>query len=169
MASPPPPPYPAPREGGPAPAPPPSVRNAVKLMYVGAGVELLGILAAAGSQHTIRVAVEKAAASGGRITNIDAAVRAATAALVIVGLIACGLWVWMAMANAKGRSWARVTGTVLWGLNTLALAGNLAQPGAPATRAFAVVVWLVGGAVVFLLWRPESSAFYHSPYQGTFG
>lgn len=42
------------------------------------------------------------------------------------GLIALGLWIWMAVMNGKGRNWARVTGTVF---GALSLAGSLSTLG----------------------------------------
>ena len=46
---------------------------------------------------------------------------ARTIPLVIGGLIAIGLWLWMAWANGRGRGWARVLSAVLFGINTLTL------------------------------------------------
>jgi hypothetical protein len=62
----------------------------------------------------------------------------------------------MAQANGRGRNWARILSTVLFGLATLQLLGNKGV--VPA--AFAAVPWLAGLAAVWLLWRPSSHAFF---------
>ena len=73
---------------------------------------------------------------------------ARTVPLVIGGLIAIGLWLWMAWANGKGRSWARVVAAVFFGINTLDLLISLLMVHAVATLIIGVVIWLVGlGAV----------------------
>ena len=71
----------------------------------------------------------------------------------------------MARANGRGRSWARIVSTVLFGLATLQLPPCLrdADPvfGVWAFGStLAVLTWLVGLVVVWLLWRPASSAFF---------
>jgi len=79
---------------------------------------------------------------------------------VIVGVIAIGLWLWMARANQAGHSYARITGTVFFGLNTLFLFLSLAQPHASVGLIFNVLVWLVGLGAVIMLWRKESGPYF---------
>ena len=85
------------------------------------------------------------------------------------GLVVPALWLWMARANGRGRSWARIVSTVLFGLATLQPARCLRQAAAPDSLVrrlgvsgptLAVLTWLVGLVVVWLLWRPASSAFF---------
>jgi hypothetical protein len=176
MASyPPPPSYPG-YPGGGAPVPqgprhmPSSVHTAVILMWAGGALELLGILLVALNHHAVRVAVIKAANRSGRAVNINAAVAAAIAIVVIGGLIYAGLWAWMAVMNSKGKNWARITGTVFWGIDVLLLIVNFLRPNASAVKIFALLIFVLGGVAVFLLWRPDSSPWFTpSPYQGTFG
>jgi len=75
-------------------------------------------------------------------------------AVIFVTLMA--LWLWMARANNQGRRWARSFSTVLEGVATLHLFGNSGG----VEVASAVLTWLIGLAVVWLLWRPASSAFF---------
>jgi hypothetical protein len=89
-------------------------------------------------------------------------------AIMVAGLVVVALWLWMARANGKGRNWARILSTVLFGLATLQLAGAFSQPAAHVVlgvEAFgllgAALTWLPGVAVVWLLWRPASSAFFN--------
>ena len=66
------------------------------------------------------------------------------------------------MKNRTLRYWARVTGTVLFGLHTLGLLGVLADshPGIGLTKVLTTLSWLIAcGAVVFL-WQRPSSAFF---------
>ena len=78
--------------------------------------------------------------------------------VVLVGVAAIALWLWMARATTQGKNWARILSTVLFGLATLQLLGNhgLAQV------FFAALTWLTGLPAVWLLWRPASSAFFKS-------
>lgn len=147
-----------------APAQPSSIKQAVQLMRVGALLSLLGILVTFLTGDDIRKAVEEASAKAATPMTpdqIDTAVSVGTGFAVVMGLLSAGLWLWMASANGKGRSWARIVATVLFGLSLLSLAGSLAQG---ATSALAIVVTvvslLVGAYVLFLLWKKESTAFY---------
>jgi len=82
-----------------------------------------------------------------------------------LGLIATGLWLWMARANKRGRSWARMMATVFFGLLT---AGELAllfeflthSSGSTLVVSFLVAYWLTGLSAVVLLWQRSSSDFY---------
>ena len=80
-------------------------------------------------------------------------------AIVVVGIIGVGLWLWMARMNLKGRNWARITGTVFFGLNTLDLLGVFRSASA-VSAVFAIVTWLVGLGAVIMLWRRESTAYF---------
>ena len=55
---------------------------------------------------------------------------------VVIGILAVGLWIWMARANAKGRTWARVVASVLFGLNTLSVLLAVARPHVGLSLAF---------------------------------
>jgi hypothetical protein len=82
---------------------------------------------------------------------------------VLVGVIAIGLWLWMARACAAGRNYARITGTVLFGLNSLFLLLSLARPHASLGLVFNVLVWLAGLGAVIMLWRRESAPWFSQP------
>ena len=75
-------------------------------------------------------------------------------------MIGVALWLWMARANGQGQNWARILSTVLFGLATLDLFGVVSQPKTVLGLVFPVLTWLVGAGAVFLLWRPESTAFF---------
>jgi serine/threonine protein kinase len=140
----------------PPPPPPPSVLTAVRLMYAGAGytaLEALGIIAVASSLAKHSTAI----ASSGRTT-----VGGVVVVVIVLALIEVALWLWLARACRNGRNWARVTGTVLFGLHTLGFLGVLASAhaGIGPAKLLAIIGWLIAcGAVVFL-WQRPSSAFF---------
>jgi hypothetical protein len=79
---------------------------------------------------------------------------------IVDGLIGAGLWILIAQACKRGKSWARTTGTVLFGIATVSVLGGLTVPLAVPVKILAFVVWLVGLAAVTFLWRSTSSAFF---------
>ncbi|HJU96951.1 MAG TPA: hypothetical protein VJ644_03160 [Jiangellaceae bacterium] len=137
---------------------PPSVVAAVKLMYVGAGLSLLGMLFGLTTRDVMRdqVIEDNPDMTSG---EIDRAVNVATGVGVIIGLIAVGLWLWMARANGRGLAWARIVATVLFGLNVVLSLYNVSQ-----TRGFGVVVSIVSivlaGAILWLLYRRDATEYY---------
>ena len=74
------------------------------------------------------------------------------------GLALIAVWLWMARAASQGRSWARITSTVLFALATLQLLGNHGV----VQVFYAALTWLTGLPAVWLLWRPASTAFFKS-------
>jgi hypothetical protein len=138
---------------------PNSVQNAVKLMYAGAAltaIELIVYLATIGS---LRNAIHKAfpTYSATRVHQVE--VSSIVFTLVIL-LIAIGLWIWMARASAAGRNYARITGTVFFGLNTLNVLLQLARPHASVALVVILLVWLAGLGAVIMLWRRESGEYF---------
>ena len=148
---------PVPLTPPPAP-PPPSVMNAIRLMYAGAGftaLEALGVIAVAGalaSKHATSVA------ASGHTTTVGGVV----AVTIVFALIEIALWLGIARACRNGRNWARITGTVLFGLHTLGLLDVIASKhaGIGLAKLLVVIGWLIAvGAVVFL-WQRPSSVFF---------
>ena len=140
------------------PPAPPSVLNAVKLMYVGAAVSTVSLiisLAFIGSvKSTLRTEFPHYTTS-----QIDRAFGAFIAIAIISAGIGIGLWLWMAWANKQGKNWARITSSVLFAIQTLTLLEAVRGP-KNALLVFPVLTWLVGLGAVWLLWRPESNAFF---------
>jgi hypothetical protein len=67
----------------------------------------------------------------------------------------------MAVKNGQGRSWARVVATVLGALSILFNLFGLAGGGATAASlVFSLVSLALAAAILFLLYRPESTRFY---------
>jgi hypothetical protein len=141
-------------------APPPSIRTAVKLMYAGAGVSALSFIIGLATIGSLRQAIINGSSKSLTSTQLHTAEVAGVALIVVLGIIGVGLWLWMAWANGRGRSWARIVAAVLFGFNTLGLLSVLARPSAGGTKIFDLLGWLVGlGATVFL-WRKDSSEYF---------
>ncbi|MFC8503788.1 hypothetical protein ACFUC1_15635 [Pedococcus sp. NPDC057267] len=144
---------------------PASIDLAVKLMYVGAVLSLLGMVLTVTMRDTIRSAVEKASNSSSApmtASQVDAAVGLAVGVSVVVGLIGVGLWLWMAWANGKGRKWARIVATVFFGLSVLSTLSSLLQHPPVLSLVVALVNLLLGAYIIFLLYRPESTQYYEA-------
>ena len=140
---------------------PPPVLNAVKLMYAGAVLSALGLIFVLATKSRIKRDIINANPNSS-LSSDNRAVNIVIVGAVIGGLIGIGLWIWMAAMNRRGHSWARITGTVFFGINTLGLIG-LTQHTTALSKIVTVLTWLVGLAAVILLWRPESSAFFNTP------
>ena len=145
----------------PAPAP---VLTAVKLMYAGAAVSagnLIISLAVIGGLKAYHGRFLGHSLTAAQVSDLNTVIIAA----VVTGLVVIALWLWMARANGQGRNWARILSTVLFGLATLELTPYLFGFGevfgvTVFGLIFPLLTWLVGLAVVWLLWRPASSAFF---------
>jgi serine/threonine kinase PknH len=139
---------------------PDSMRNAIGLMYAGAAYTLvyaIGVIIVAAaiiSKHPVATATR---AGSGHVT-----VGGVAALTVLLSVIEIALWLGIARACRNGKSWARVTGTVLFGLHTLGFLGVLvnSHPGLGPAKLLTTLSWLIAcGAVVFLWQRPSSLFF----------
>jgi hypothetical protein len=131
---------------------------AVKIMYVGAGLQLIGIILTLATINSLKTAILKQHPlyTASRLHTIQTSVLGAA---IISGLIAVGLWIVMARANGAGHKWARIVATVLFAVNTLDLLLSAVRAHAPAALAFGGLVWLAGLGAIILLWRGESSQY----------
>jgi hypothetical protein len=140
------------------PVAPPSVQMAVKLMYAGAGLQAIGIVLTLATIGSLKSAILKQH-PGYTTSQLHTAQRSVIVAAIVFGLIAVGLWIWMARANGAGKKWARTLATVFFGLATLDLLATVIQAHAVVALAFALLVWLAGLGAIILLWRSESSQY----------
>ncbi len=156
-------PYPSTPEGA-VPEPsrterPPSVRNAVRLMYAGAALSAIVVIVTLVSIASLKSAILTKYPHY-TSTQVHNAEVAAVVASVIGGVIAVGLWLWMAWANGRGRQWARIVAAVFFGINTLDLIFSFARIHALGSVIVSILVWLVGlGAIVFLF-NKQSAPFF---------
>ena len=141
------------------PAPPRPVRTAVLLMYTGAALSAVSLIVTVLNFHAIERVIRNASSTLTAQQVHNDAIVAVTIA-VVESLIAIGLWLLMAWGNKNGQSWARITATVLFGLNTILLLLSFTRAAASLSLAFSVLVWLVGLGAILLLWRKESSQYF---------
>jgi hypothetical protein len=158
--------YPMPYQVGRVPLGPlpESVRNAVRLMHAGAAyaaVYAIGVIVVASA--IIKKNTTATTTGSGHTT-----VAGVAALTVVLSLIEIAVWIGLAQACRSGKNWARVTGTVLFGLDTIGFLGVLANahPGIGLTKVLTGIGWLIGlGAVVFL-WQRPSGAFFRTAAPG---
>ena len=142
------------------PGPPRPVLAAVRLMYAGAAVSLVNVIVNLTAIGQIKLAFEAQHPLAQDAAQGVAALAAA--AVIISGAVGIGLWLKLASASRKGRSWARTAGTILFGLDTIGLLGTLGRPGIPVAKTFGVLIWLIGLMAVISLWRRQSSHYFHA-------
>src|SRR5271156_1770930 len=124
---------------------PHSVQTAVRLMYAGAALSFIELVVGLTTIGSLKSAIEQAGQRAGKHytpTQVHQLEVSSVIIAVVVGIIAIGLWLWMARANQAGHSYARITGTVFFGLNTLFLFLSLARPHASVGLIFNLLVWL---------------------------
>lgn len=149
------------------PAQPAPIRTAVKLMYAGAVVTVIsGVL-----QVVTGATMAQLTGSGMSDTQTETFAGVLNGATIVFSLLFAGLWVLNAVFNGKGAKWARILSTVLGGLAILSgvfsLAGLLVglTAGGPTASSVlstigSLVIAGIAAAVLVLIWKPASSAFY---------
>ena len=147
-----------------------TVQAAVRLMYAGAAVSAVGLII---GLALIIVDIQVAARGQFLGHSLTADKPLVITVWIVFGLAGVSMWLWMARANGQGRNWARILSTVLFVLATLQLRGAFTRPGSHAGSGVTVLsyggavlfvaAWLAGGAAVWLLWRPASTAFFKPP------
>jgi hypothetical protein len=148
----------------PRPPAPQSVLNAVKLMYLGAAISTASLIASLADIGAIKPALRS------EFPHYSASqINQAFKSFLILALVSAGigiaLWIFMARANGRGRNWARIVSTVLFVIETLSVFEALRGPKTVVALIFPALTWLVGLGAIWLLWRPESSAFFKTEYR----
>jgi hypothetical protein len=150
---------------------PTSLRTAVRLMWAGAALSLIGVIITAAFSSKIKTAITNAAITANKTaasehktqlttSQIHTLANATFAILLVFGILGVLLWVWMAWANNKGSGWARIVATVLFALNTI---GLIFEVGRASVSLISIVLeWLVGLGAVVLLWRRETTQYISS-------
>jgi hypothetical protein len=155
-------------ERGPQPS---SLRNAVRLIWAGGALSLIGVIVTLSFSSRIKTAVTNAAIKSNKTAasqhkaqltaaQIHSLANATVELLAVFGVIGVLLWVWMAWANNRGRSWARVVASVLFGLNTIAVVLELGR--ASVSLIVVVVEWLIGLAAIVLLWNRQTTQYINA-------
>jgi hypothetical protein len=142
---------------------PQSITRAVRVMYAGAAASLIGIAVNLTTSGSLRsdIRARRPSLTPAQLTT---AVHAEIGFAIAGGLIGAALWIWMAQRSKAGKGWARIASTVLFAIDTISAlvsasgAGSLSVGG--ATRAYAIVVWLIGLVAIVFLWQRSSSAYF---------
>lgn len=132
-----------------------SVVTAVKLMYLGAVVELAAAITIVATIGDVKSNVVKRnpGLTAGQWHAVVAGQLEPTA--VAAGL-AVGFWLWMAWSHGCGHRWARIAFAIFFGLNTCGLFNGLVGGSAVYARAdlaIGIVLWLVELAAVALIFH----------------
>ncbi len=146
------------------PSPPPSIVNAVKVMYVGAAIAVINAIVGVVTTHAVKTMVEQRNPSL-TPSQANGVAGLAVGAGIVGGLLGAGLWLWMAWANNRGRSWARVLSTIFFAVATLGVLVSFAQAATAVGRILGIVQWAVGLAAIVLIWQRQSNDYYTATKQ----
>ena len=160
------------RQPGPRPAaaaPPPAsvpkpvplprpVQMAVWLMYAGAVLAALDLIATLATSSGDRAELHRAN-PGWSPSLLTSEVHSFILSIVVSWAVVIGVWVVMARVNQAGRGWARNVATLLSVLSTLSFILYLHEPGSLIGKVLLAPMWLAGVAAAALLWRRESTAY----------
>jgi hypothetical protein len=135
------------------------VLNAVRLMCLGAVLELVVLVVVLVTLGSVRSAIVQDFTAAQWHTAMLTQIVPVEATAPIVA----GLWLWLAWANGRGYDWARLASMSLVGLLTLepliGLGGGAALY-APADLTAMTVPWLVGLAATVLIFSKTASPYY---------
>ena len=142
------------------PAPPDTVQRAARYMLVGAFVTAIWQI-----YWIVVTAAHKASltnANGKPVTNSQMAAIILTT--IVFTILISALWVLVARVNQAGKRWARIAATVLfalWSYSTYRSIPLITRGGYWIVNIIIMLaIWLIGLAVIYLLWRPDSTAFF---------
>lgn len=137
---------------------PQSLLAAVKLMYVGAGLQALSIVFTLLARDYLRDQISDQQPT---LTpeEVDRALNLHLTSVAIIDALAIAMWIWIATANRRGLEWARIVATVLAPLNIAFTVFSLSQA-VGAMIMTRIVVIALSGAILFLLYRPDSNRYY---------
>ena len=142
------------------PAPPDTVQQAARFMLVGAVVTAIWQI-----YWIVVTAAHKASltnANGKPVTNSQMAAIILTT--IVFTILISAIWVLVARLNQAGKNWARYAATVLfalWSYSTYRSIPLVTRGGYWIVNIIIMLaIWLIGVAVIYLLWRPDSTAFF---------
>jgi len=138
---------------------PRAVLNAVRLMCLGAVLELAVLVTVLVTLDSVRSAAIRDFTATQWHTAVVTQIVPAVAGTPIIA----GLWLWLAWANGRGYDWARPAFMALFSLVTIAVLFGLGEGSAlyaPADLIAKGVVWLVGLAAMVLIFSKAASPYY---------
>jgi hypothetical protein len=140
----------------------PTVYWAVRLMALGAALELVALVTVVVTQRDLTTAIARhyPAMPAAHVHHL---VNAQVLKVAVGAPIAGGVWLWLAWSNDRGRGWARGLLGALFGLTSLSLLVAIGQHAvtlAPADVAAGGAVWLVALGALALIISPPSDGHY---------
>jgi hypothetical protein len=133
------------------------VLNAVRLMCLGAVLELAVLVTVLVTLGSVRSAIVQEFTADQWHTTVLTQIVPVLASAPIVA----GVWLWLAWANGRGYDWARPAFMALFGLLTIGLLIGLGDAlYAPADLIATTVLWLVGLAAIVLIFSKTASPYY---------
>ncbi|MDQ6848697.1 MAG: hypothetical protein M3070_01660 [Actinomycetota bacterium] len=143
-------------------APPPTVVNAVRLMFVGAAISLIGLITEFALRNQIRDQIKKDNPSADSV-RLDSLLNTATTIAVVVGAVFLVLYVLLALQVRKGKNWARIVTWVIAGLGVLGLLGTLAGSTPAFSRALGAIGGILDIVLIILLALKPSNDYFRKP------
>ena len=142
--------------------PPRTVVAAVRLMCLGAALQLITLVTVLATLGSLRAAVLRTYPEL-TASEWQSVVLGHIAPVVLGTPIVIGLWLLMAWGNRVGRPWARGVAAVFLALTTVSLGVDIAQSAAAfaaADLAAAGALWLVALATVVLIFTRDARPHY---------
>jgi hypothetical protein len=139
-----------------------TVFTAVRLMYVGAAVELCTLITILATLGSLRSTILRRN-PGFNAAQWHAFVSAQIVPLIIAAALAVAVWLWMAWANGRGHRWARVVFALFFAVTTGSLLSGIARGSvvyAPADLIAGSALCLVALAAVLLIFSKQSGEYY---------
>jgi hypothetical protein len=139
-------------------SPPRAVTRAAWLMRVGAATEVVGLFVAFATASSVQSALVRQ-----HVTLLDGQWHDVLLFIELGVPVPFCLWLWLAWANGRGYRWARSAFAGVFSVYTLILLGKLAAGAvayAPADLLVVSAQWLIGLAVVLLLFSQSADNFY---------
>ncbi len=142
------------------PDPPASLRQAVRVMYLGAlvfAVHAVIYVVTAGAQKSA------IARRYPHLTPHHLATLSDITVIIgaVLGAIGAIVFVWIARWCLKGRNGARITGTVFFAIAVLGAVYDFISPLTTLNLIFVVLEVVAGLAAVVLLWQRRSSTYFN--------
>ena len=138
-----------------------TVLTACRLMYLGALLEVAGLVTFVLTTGSLKANFVRA--NPHYTPHLWHVMTGLIVAKEIAIPVAFAVWLILAWGDSRGRDWARVAFIALFGLDTLAVVAAVGQREAwydPATLAWSVTVWLVALTSMVLIFSPGSGPYY---------
>jgi hypothetical protein len=129
-------------------------------MYTGAALTAIGVIQGLATIGSLKSAIVEHSSKHLTATQIHGLEVFSVVGTVVIGLIAIGLWLWMARANGKGRSWARIVSVVLFAIDTLSLPLSFTRANVAGALMLEVLVWLAGLGAIVNIFSKKSTPFF---------